>query len=167
MTALVPVEADPITFDRLGTISIDNDGKTVTVRRPKMGQWRYFRRVYDDAIRERSARAQELQKQVSDLIADTPKPHDDTNPAYVAVVESDEFKALTAEIQEESRRLRENPLYDLTVPWLVEVFKQLADADMSDPDEWPAFLADPSLPAKFLNHWQTVPKASGRSEPNH
>jgi hypothetical protein len=157
---------DPITFDRLGTITIDNDGEAVKLRRPKMGQWRHFRRVWDQAVRERTARAQELQDQISALIADTPKPHDETNPAYVAVIESDEHRKLVEAVREEASRLRDNPLYDLTIPWLQEVMKQLTDGQLGEPDDWPAFLADPSLPGKFLNHWQTVPKASGPSEPN-
>lgn len=151
-------------FHELGHITFDNDGETVTVRLPKFGEWRRLRRAWDQAMRERGAKTRDLQKQAAALVDEVPKPHNDSNPAYVEAINSDRYRKLVAEIKEESDQLKDNPVWDLSIPWLAEVFGKFADKDLSDIDEWPAYLADPSLPGKFLNHWQTTPKASGPSE---
>ncbi len=45
--------------------------------------------------------------------------------------------------------------------WLETVITELTDSDIPEVDEWPAWLANPKLPTKFLNHWQTAPFNSG------
>src|SRR5690606_25509486 len=63
------------------------------------------------------------------------------------------------------RDLGEHPLHELTTPVLAEMFSQVGDPLPEDVDDWPAWLVtDPSLMRQILDHWRTVPKASGKAK---
>lgn len=137
---------EPITFDPLGTITVTfEDGTEVTIGRPKFGQWRWFTNNLNGIF-----------QQLQDRIA-----------AATAKVETAKGDKAKAAAQAERDDLAAQPLYESTIPWMAEVFKQLGDQPVPEPDEWPAWLAaDTNLPVQILAHWRTAPKASGRTNPS-
>jgi hypothetical protein len=46
--------------------------------------------------------------------------------------------------------------------WVTQVIARLGDGGFpDDPDEWPVWLTSFTLPGRIVDHWQTVPLASG------
>ena len=124
-----------IDFDPLGTIRFsDIADEPVTIRRPKLGQYRWFQRSLTAIL-------------------------DDASNALNTIRERAEAGE---DVAEEAAAIAENPLEARLNPWWRELFSQLGDRELpEDTDEWPAYFADPSLPNQVLAHWRTAPKASG------
>jgi hypothetical protein len=128
-----------ITFDPMGTITVEFDDKTYRLTRPKMGQWRHFSRKLQGLYDENR---EHLLKLTEDAQKEGPK----------------QEKAQAA-----LREYQSQPFYESTIPWLREVFSQLGDKKLPESDDdWPAWLAaDLSIPTQIVAHWRTSPKASG------
>lgn len=146
---------DPIVFDPLGTVTVEFDGETYTLSRPKMGQWRYFKRLEDErskGYREKANFYREEAVRIDDArkTAKTAKAKADIDAESAALIEAHTEWSLT-------------PTWEDTIPWIAEVFAQLGDKPLpEDVDDWPAWLAaDSLLPTTILAHWQSRPKASG------
>ena len=143
-------QVEPITFDPIGTVTVTADDGTVhRLRRPTTGQWRHFRRAYDQAQAEARKTLEAL--------------HGRLNAVKDADAEDEEIAAIQEEIAAEAERLREHPMWEQSQQWLTDAFAQLADVPLpGDADDWPAWLGtNQGLPERILRHWQTVPKASG------
>lgn len=144
-----------IEFDPIGTITVTIDDETYRLTRPKMGQWRYFQRTWQEAIKAASTQLTDLTTKLDEArdLADAP----DT-PEKKAKAQ----KRLDA-LSDELRTTTVKPLYEWQIPWTRDVFTQLGDKPLpEDSDEWPVWLAsDPSLPNQIITHWQAHPKASG------
>ena len=145
--------SEPITFDPLGTITVEFDDTTYTLARPKMGQWRYFSRKWSEGIKEAGSQLTELLAKLDE--------------ARTLVEKSDNPKnrKRVAELDAEVSAFNVRPLYEWNIPWVREVFEQLADKPLpASEDDWPAWLAsDPALPNRIIGHWQAHPKASGEN----
>lgn len=132
-----------ITFDPAGTVTVTFDDNTYKLKRPNFGQFRYFNRKYYGIVDDLTARLNEAR----DMLAGEP----DEEAAAKG-------KQLLAD-------LGTQPLHELTTPILAEMFSQVGNALPEDPDDWPAWLVtDPSLMRQILEHWRTVPKASGKGK---
>lgn len=130
-----------ITFDPAGTVTVTFDDNTYKLKRPNFGQFRYFNRKYYGIVDDLSARLNEARAML------------DGEPS-----EEDAEKA-----RQMVRDLGATPLHELTTPVLAEMFSQVGDPLPEDSDDWPAWLiTDPSLMRQILDHWRTVPKASGK-----
>lgn len=138
--------SDPITFHPLGTITVTfEDGTEVTLGRPKFGQWRWFTARLNEIFAEVQAEIDDAQEKLDEAKTDKAR----------------------AAAQEALDKVNRQPLYERTIPWIAEVFKQLGDGPLPDSDEWPAWLAaDTNVPVRILSHWRTVPKASGPTNPS-
>ena len=135
--------SEGITFDPQGTVTVTFDGNTYRLRRPNFGQFRYFNRTYYGIVDDLAARLNEAREMLAG--------------------EPDEETAERA--RQMVKDLGETPLHELTTPILAEMFTQVGDPLPEDSDEWPAWLVtDPSLMRQILDHWRTVPKASGKAK---
>ena len=132
-----------ITFDPQGTVTVTFDGNTYRLRRPTFGQFRYFNRKYYGIVDDLQSRLTEAR----DMLNNDPTEED-----------AERARAML-------RDLGETPLHELTTPVLAEMFTQVGDPLPEDVDDWPAWLVtDPSLMRQILDHWRTVPKASGKAK---
>ena len=132
---------ETITFDPLGTITVEFDDRKWVVRRVKLKHLRHFRRLLQTIRDDAQAKLKELSE------------------AAESATGKGKVKA-----DAELRAYAETPFYEDRLDWIRQVFEQLSDPLPDDTDEWPAWLAtDPNLPGRFLNHWQTSPKASGEN----
>lgn len=135
--------SEGITYDPLGTVTVQFDGNTYKLRRPTFGQFRYFNRAYHGIVDELQAKLMEARE----------------------LLEGEPTEESAERGREMIRELGEHPLHELTAPVLAEMFAQVGDALPDDSDEWPAWLVtDPSLMRQILDHWRTVPKASGKGK---
>jgi hypothetical protein len=135
-----------ITYDPQGTVTVTFDGNTYKLRRPNFGQFRYFNRKYYGIVDDLQSRLTEAQ----DLLK---KSREAEDPEGV-----ERAKAMV-------RDLGATPLHEITTPVLAEMFTQVGDPLPEDVDDWPAWLVtDPSLMRQILDHWRTVPKASGKAK---
>lgn len=135
--------SEGITFDPQGTVTVTFDGNTYKLRRPTFGQFRYFNRKYYGIVDDLQSRLTEAR----DMLNSDPTEED-----------AERARAML-------RDLGEHPLHELTTPVLAEMFTQVGDPLPEDVDDWPAWLVtDPSLMRQILDHWRTVPKASGKAK---
>lgn len=135
--------AEGIAFNETGTITLTIDNQPYGLRRPKLGQFRYFR----DQIRELSVAAVAELQELKDRM-------DQAEGAEADQLEI-EFRSASA-----------NTFTMTSVPWLTKVFEQLGDPLPDDYEEWPSWLADPTIPSKIIDHWRTVPLAPGAKGTN-
>ena len=135
--------SEGITYDPQGTVTVTFDGNTYKLRRPNFGQFRYFNRKYYGIVDDLQSRLTEAR----DMLNNDPTEED-----------AERARAML-------RDLGEHPLHELTTPVLAEMFTQVGDPLPEDVDDWPAWLVtDPSLMRQILDHWRTVPKASGKAK---
>jgi hypothetical protein len=135
--------SEGITYDPQGTVTVTFDGNTYKLRRPTFGQFRYFNRKYYGIVDDLQSRLTEAR----DMLNNDPTEED-----------AERARAML-------RDLGEHPLHELTTPVLAEMFSQVGDPLPEDVDDWPAWLVtDPSLMRQILDHWRTVPKASGKAK---
>lgn len=138
--------SDPIIFEPLGTVLVTlDDGTEVRLGRPKFGQWKWFTRRLQVITDEVQASLTEGQAKVDAAKTDAARKK-----------AQDEFDVTSGK-----------PMYEYTIPFIEELFKQLGDKPLPEVDEWPAWLAaDWLLGSRILSHWRTIPKASGPMNPN-
>ena len=153
---------DPISFDRIGTVTIQFDDGPVVLGRPTFKQWRHFSRE----LQRISDEAQAQSRALTAMVEEAKEALDKATGKAKAAAQA-EFDAAEAE----AVAVLGVPFYERTLPWMVDVFAQLASgslaASVPDTDDWPAFLAaDHTLPAQIVAHWRTVPKASGPTPTN-
>ena len=142
-----------IEYHPLGTIDVTFDDKTYHLRRPKMGQFRYFTRRLDEITRK----AQEKYSALQAGIAEAAKQHQEE--------ETPEAQAEIDRLSAEVKAFRDDPFYDQTAVVIAEMFSQIGDPLPDDTDDWPAWLAaDSTLPGEILKHWRSNPKASGAAQ---
>lgn len=137
---------DPITFDRLGTVTFDLDGLEVKLKRPTFKQWRHFSRSLQTIAEQAQTDLEQARQAVESAKTEAAKKKAEAKLEEVAAV----------------------PFYERTIPWMQDVFAQLGNGTpVGEPDDWPAWLAvDHTLPGQIITHWRTVPKASGPTGPN-
>lgn len=128
-------------FKDNGTIAVDIDGQTYTLKRPKMGQlWEFFdlrEALSNDAQSKIKAYAEEL-------------------------AEIDEDSDRGREIQDllADRRFA---FRFMSEPWLRKAFEELGSKPLPENlDGAPSEFADPSLPSQILMFWREVPLAHSR-----
>ena len=149
---------DPISFDRIGTVTIQFDDGPVTLGRPTFKQWRHFSRSLQDISDQAQTESRELTAKVEAAKEALDKA---TGKGKAAAQEA--FDAAEAE----AVAVLGVPFYERTLPWMQDVVNQLAKGPVHETDDWPAFLAaDHTLPAQIVAHWRTVPKASGPTPTN-
>lgn len=139
---------DTITFDPLGTVTVEFDGNTYKLGRPKFGQWRYFSRKLTAMADESRAHLDDLQRRAAEA--------EDSGDVEAARV-----------LGEEARAFARQPFYEQTIDWMKEAFAQVGDPLPDDEDDWPAWLAgDSGIPNQIVQHWRSAPKASGSQNGN-
>jgi len=128
-------------FHDNGTISVDIDGQTYTLRRPNMGQmWEFF-----DLREELSNQAQKTIKDYAEELAEIDE-------------ESDRGKEIQEALSDRRFTFR-----FMSEPWLRKAFEDLGSKPLPENlDAAPSELADPSLPNQILMFWREVPLAHSR-----
>jgi hypothetical protein len=152
--------SDPITFDKLGTVTVTIDDETYTLGRPKLKHYRHFTRRYTEIQNGALARLAELNEAVDLAAAEIDK-------AKTAKAKA-EAEAKHAPLADQAREFARSPFWEHFIEWTVEVFAELGDKPLpADSDDWPTWLAaDQSLPGAILAHWRAAPKASGEPPPS-
>jgi hypothetical protein len=145
---------DGISFDPTGTITVEDGDDRWVIGRPRLRHVRYF----DEGLNRLRKQWQERANQYRELL-DQLSAGEELSAAKQRKIKA-ELEAWTVD--------NDRPGWEDVVPWLAEVFRQLADRPLpDDPDDWPAWLAtDMSLPGQIVNHWKTAPKASGGQAPS-
>lgn len=151
---------DPITFDRIGTVTILFDDGPVTLRRPTFKQWRWFNR----GLQEITDTARAELKAITDRLAEAQAALDAAGSKAATAKAEKALEAVQAELAE----LNSTPYYERFLPWKLRLLEQMTDdAYPADPDDWPSWLVvDLTLPRQIVQHWETAPKASGPPPPN-
>lgn len=128
-------------FKDNGTIAVDIDGQTYTLKRPKMGQlWEFF-----DLREELSNDAQSKIKAYAEELAEIDEDSD----------RGREIQDLLADRRFAFRFMSE--------PWLRKAFEELGSKPLPENlDGAPSEFADPSLPSQILMFWREVPLAHSR-----
>lgn len=128
-------------FNENGTISVEIDNRTYTLKRPTLGQlWEFIE--YRDTLSE-EARA---------VISETAQKMAELED------ESDEFRELAGSLQDRTFVFRQT-----SEPWLRRAFEELGSKPLPENlDFAPAEIADPQLPNEIIRFWRQVPLASGR-----
>lgn len=128
-------------FHDNGTLSVDIDGQTYTLRRPTMGQmWEFF-----DLREELSREAQKTIKDYADELAQ---------------IDEDSDRGLEIQDQLKDRRFTFRFFIE---PWLRKAFEDFGSKPL--PENLygaPSELADPTLPNQILMFWREVPLAHSR-----
>lgn len=136
--------SEGITYNPNGTVTVTFNDDTYHLRRPTFGQFRYFNRKFYGVADELRAKLAEAQTLATDDTAS----------------EADKEKA-----RELIKWIGDNPLHEHTAPILADMFTQVGDPLPESVDDWPAWLVtDPGLMREILDHWRTVPKASGTAK---
>lgn len=130
-----------IEFRDNGTISVDIDGNTYTLRRPTMGQlWEFFD-LRDELSDQATAKLREMTERLASL--------EDG---------SEEFNEVMATAKDRRFGFRY-----LSEPWLRKAFEELGSKPLPENlDDAPSELADPGLPNEILMFWREVPLAPSR-----
>lgn len=129
-----PVELRP---DGRISIDLDGNGKPVTLRWPKI---REFKTLIDYAD-ELDDELEEVREITDKLRSDDPDVRSSVTPEEIT------------RYQETRRSVASRFVY--------RAIQTLGDRKPpEDPEEMPAFTQDMSLPARFQTHWQTVPLGS-------
>ena len=131
----------PMNFNENGTISVDIDGQTYTLKRPTLGQlWSFF-----DLIAELTEAAQQLIKDKAEELAQVEE-------------DSEEARQLAADMGGRRFAFRY-----LSEPWLRRAFEELGSKPLPENlDNAPSEFADPGLPNEILLFWRDVPLAHSR-----
>lgn len=184
-----------ITYDPLGTITVEFDDETYKLSRPKLKQWRYFTRQIDVITQKTRDTLAELGAEIA---AATNAIEEDADPVLFGVLKKADAVLAGPDATEIDRRVRESawqdvykaasedlrqdydeatkaiqefaemPFYERSSELIKEMFAQLGDKQLPDDiEEWPPWLAmDVRLPGTILGHWRTAPKASGSNGQN-
>ena len=137
----------PVDYRPNGEIVLDFESAgTFRLNRPKV---RTFRELHGLLMDMREA-VQDRSEQIAQLRERLDEDHADTDV-----------------IRQEIDRLN-IPMFELTWPVLEQMVLRLCDdrARLPDVDDWPSWALDTTLPGEFVNHWRTVPKASGGRSQN-
>jgi len=166
MTDTAPTAPEPVTdgleFVTNGIIRFHfSEGKTVRVRRPFLGELKEIRLALQDAQDELAGLAASVTAEGRDLQAEATALSDRLQAKEVS---NEDHAQELAEIRARDRSSAQKmdaAREEQTLGWWALVFSTLALDDVPDAMHYPAWILDPGLPNRCLNHWRSVPSGPG------
>lgn len=168
---------DGITYLPNGMVRLVVDGVEIMLRRIKLGELKQLveqLHMNNDRITARTS--VEFAKQRT-IRARLDRLHDTLQDQIDVATEAEDWDhvgQLELERAEQTAKLRQEDMAigretnrfadDVRFEWLRDVVSTLAvkgDVSLPDGDEVPGWLMDPTVPAKLIEHWRSVPSGSG------
>lgn len=140
--------AEELRLEPNGTVTAVLEGKRVTLRRPKLGEFRKLRELLHDSQDRLYAMAEAVKEAGSALEAEA-----DAAESVEAVTALREVRRLDREYTTANE--------DDTVAWMRATFDMLADSPLPADDDLPLWAADGTTVAALITHWRSVPLDRG------
>lgn len=163
----------PIVLHKNGTATLELDGRRITLRMPKVGEFEQLRlgqhdlgEQVIDANDRVVARSRQIDRQIVELGGrDLSLPADEQGDVNEYDLEPDVLDQIR-QLRREQRNLRADlakELGQLRLQWVrgaIEMLR-LAGGELPPDDELPHWLTSDYFAVQLITHWQTAPLARG------
>lgn len=163
----------PLILHKNGTATIEIDGKRITLRMPKVGEFERLRlSLHDlgeqivDVTDEAAAKSRRLDQQIVELGgADLSLPENE-RPQVNEWDLDDDVRRQIRELRREQRGLQSTVAVEtkaLRLAWVREAIEMLriTAGELPEDDELPQWATSQGFTLALVGHWQTTPLARG------